>query len=154
MDLIFLTWEQEGFGIFITRKRMDMLIKFKYLKNNIKNWGDFWTLCDPFMKEYLGMFMRCDEVKPKSKDSLIFLHDDLFILNDNDFPIIQLAEETTKDIHNKFYETCDYSIEYTEYGEAIDVIPLTELESMKDLGHEKGIYFDVVESPFKLVFND
>lgn len=129
---------------------MDMLIKFKYLKNNIKSWGDFWTLCDPCMKEYLELFMQSDEVKPKSKSSLKLLHEDLFILNDKEFPLVQFIEETSKDIHHKFYETCDFFIEYTEYGEAIDVIPLTELEGMRALGHDEGVSFDVVDSPFYL----
>lgn len=91
--LIFLDFD-ERFGFFIEQSRYDFMLRFQQARATVSNWGEFlgWFSADEI--EFLMCFIKGNPVQPKPDDGVGSVEGDVFFGFDDDFPMVQLADET------------------------------------------------------------
>ena len=152
LDYIFVKWEDNGFGLFLTYDRFQIMNNFHFARNNAVTWGDFWMICDPQTQDFCSVFMQADDRAPGKGELLSEIDDEVFILSDPIFPIVQCAEESTSDIGRDFMR--DFCIETleTEYGELINLYSIENINTLLAESKNLGISVEAVNAPFPFDF--
>lgn len=103
-------------GVIMTKQDYDVLQNFTCALKTSETWGDFWAACTDATRSFIGIFLSIDEVEPRSSDLLSKLSEDVFILNDAEFPMPQMSDSEANGLGSQFLESFQLSVVRTEYG--------------------------------------
>ena len=133
------------FGFFVFPQLYRIALTFYSAWEQAETWQEFQDYLDSECREYLQPFMQCDETTPRP-DSKIDELDDMWIFNDSEFPMTQLAEETYTEV--KAYLPLDLmNIELrTEYHHHIGLFPLDQFDPIEAHLDKSGFKVDKVAS--------
>ena len=147
-ELVFLWWEGDENGVFVTRIHYEFMEIFYKAKECSESWVSFWSALGKWGQKYVTPFMSCDEITPENGDLLKDVSHGIFILDDVEFPITQCAEETYSFIVIGLPD--DYLVDTirTEYGSYIGLYPKSRFVEMKDIFERKGYTVNSIRSPF------
>ena len=136
------------FAGFVTRYHFQMAINYKYALGNADTWRDFRLICGPDLCNYMSVFLEWDEREPRDTDLISHLREDIWVLNDPDFPLLQFLEETTT-FHGKKFALEDPALRVeTEWGNHVDLYSLESAENLLSHAREKGLKVESVNFSF------
>ncbi len=130
-EFVFLDLEHFGnSGAFVTREYHDFLKIFYSAKETAINFGDFYSEIGKEGQDFIDVFFEGED-KPSDDELLADLKSELYIFNDDDFPLVQCLEETYT-YYSSLFPThlCQDKIR-TEYGEYIGLYSLSDYDLIK-----------------------
>ncbi len=126
-------------GFFIEESRHDFMERFNDATATAVTWGEFLGRFSADEAAFLLCFTECDMVQPKPDDTLGSLRDHLYIFNDMEFPMIQLADETYALLAPLGLDPIgDFEIYTTEYGVPIGMFETSRIDEMADQLRKHG----------------
>jgi len=137
-----------SFTAFVTRYQFQMATNYFYAMDNAETWGDFKAICGPNFCEYSSVFLENDTYKPSDGDLLSDIKEDVWILDDADFPIEQFLQETTMNHGENFPTELRARTVQAESGCDIDLYPSGETASLLRKLREEGIVVESVNLTF------
>ncbi len=144
----------DDFCFWLTRYHFQLMINFNFALLHANTWGDFSCICGPDTRAFIEPFLETGEYKPRSKEILSDLKDELWILYDNEFPGTQCAEETTTFFGGLFPSGHLIRTIYTEYRHEIDLYGLEGIDEMIKEVEQSGILVERVNCPFPMDLRD
>ena len=125
-----------------------------YAREHAITWGEFWSIGGPALHEYCRVFFEGDPYNPMESDLIADISDYIFILDDEEFPGVQCAEETTTLFGDKFpAEYCTGSIT-TEYGEKINIYSDENHDELLKASKLLGNNVEMLVAPFPMNLYD
>lgn len=107
-------------GIFLREAHYDFFVRFINALEIAITWGDFLNSLQKNEKDFIKPFTESDEIQISQFDYIDSIIDEIFILNDYEFPLIQLAEEAYSEINGiNFSSTCPVEESFTDYDKPI-----------------------------------
>ncbi|WP_226597027.1 hypothetical protein [Marinobacter nauticus] len=152
-ELVFVS--SDGVGAFLTRYHFQLLVNYKIARENAKTWGDFKTIIGRAnFTQFYEVFLLSDSYEPSDGDVLDEIAEDVWLLNDSEFPATQCAEETTSLVGD--YIPLIYRLDRltTEYGRFIDFYSVDEIENIKAVLQAQGMMVEVCNLPFSFDVRD
>lgn len=150
----FLLLMCDEYSFFVTRHHFQIMVNFFFAREHAKTWSDFWCIGGPILREYCKAFIAADEYRPNDNDLLADISDDVWILNDCEFPGVQCAEETTSRYGDLFPTQYRIGAIHTEYGHRIDLYSNENNEQLLDVTKSLGIELEKIRAPFPIVLED
>lgn len=138
------------FSAFLTRCHFRMAIRHFFARDYAETWGDlrvlcgaeFWDFCSPFIEGDPSDYRPCDD------DLLEEIQDEIWILYDGDFPMMQFAEETTTLHGSKFPTHLRSRVVRTEYGHDIDLYPSEDMDRVLKEAKATGLSVECLKAEF------
>lgn len=139
------------FCFWLTRDKFQIMVNFSSAVQNARTWGDFRCICGPETLEYIRPFLEVgDDIGPEDGALLSDVWDHVFVLYDNETPLTQCAEETTRVVRGLL--PSKYAIEtiVTEYGAEIDLSGVDRIDPMLNELRNLGYFVEKVNCPFSV----
>lgn len=152
-ELVFVS--SDSIGAFLTRYHFQLVVNYKIARENAKTWGDFKTIIGRAnFTQFYEVFLLGDSYEPSDGDILDEIAEDVWLLNDSEFPATQCAEETTGLVRD--YIPHIYRLERltTEYGHFIDFYSVDEIENIKAVLQDQGMIVEVCNFPLLFDIRD
>ena len=149
-ELIFLWGDMDEYGVFITRNYFEFLNTFYRNKQQSKTFGEFWNLLGESGRGFVKPFMQCDDRFPEMDEKISDIESEIWILDDQEFPITQCVEETYTNYSDLMPE--EYCKEFikTEYGQEIGMFLIADFVYLKDLMENNNCMISSLKSPFPM----
>lgn len=103
---------------------------------------------------FVKIFTQCDERRAKDADLLEHLVEDVFALNDEEFPITQCVEETHTLFGVHFPVAAAFPKMKTEYGRSYHVYPKAKFVELAEHFEKSGLVLKPRRAAFPLCLRD
>jgi hypothetical protein len=136
LDLIFVWWPDNDYGVILTREDHTFVEQFHNARHTARTWGEFVDALGAGVED-VEPFMQYDETEPRDNDRL-YDPSGVWILENDEFPVTQCAEETFTSYGHSFPELDVAVIIRTEYGMSTRLYPKSAYLELKTHLVEKG----------------
>ena len=121
-------------GIFLREAHYDFFVRFINALEISITWGDFLNSLQQNEKDFIKPFMESDEIQINQFDYIDSIIGEVFILNDYEFPLIQLAEEAYSEVKGiNFSSTCHVEESFTEYDKPVGFFETKYINELTEL---------------------
>lgn len=143
--LLFIHIRDDEVGFFVFQRFYYIALAFFMARKETRTWKEFWDSLDSDCREFIAIFMECDEITPMD-DSKISELDGMWIFDDHEFPMTQFADETYDEIKSYLPLELITRELRTEYGKHIGLFPLKHFDLMQKHLDKVGFKTDKVAS--------
>jgi hypothetical protein len=130
LEFVFLWWSDSDHGVILSRGYHTLVDRFHFAQQTARTWGEFLRELDDGA-DYLEDFMQFDEVEPRDRDRLEDLRGSIWVLDNDEFPLTQCAQESFQFYGHHFPECAGTVKIRTEYDMPLLLYPKSAYFALK-----------------------